>query len=141
MLANRLTHGVVPVRFIAFSMVGGLGLLIHVSVLVIVFQGLDHAFMAAQVIATLIAMTTNFLLNNVLTYRDMRLRGWGLVRGWLSFTAACSIGALANVGVAGWLFDSEPRLWLASAIAGLVIGAVWNYAVTTLYTWRRPRPG
>lgn len=139
MLANRLTNGVLPVRFIAFSMVGGLGLLVHLIVLVILFQGLGHDFVAAQVVATLTAMTTNFLLNNVLTYRDMRLRGWGLVRGWLSFSVACSIGALTNVGVAGWLFDNEPRLWLASAIAGVIIGAVWNYAVTTLYTWRKPR--
>jgi dolichol-phosphate mannosyltransferase len=89
----------------------------------------------AQAIATLVAMTSNFLLNNALTYRDRRLSGLGLLRGWLSFTFACSIGAIANVGVAGYLFRGEVS-WVLSALAGILVGTVWNYAVTSSYTWK-----
>jgi dolichol-phosphate mannosyltransferase len=68
----------------------------------------------------------------------MRLRGWGLVRGWISFVAACGLGALANVGIAAYLFEHS-AWWMASAIAGVLVGAVWNYAVTAVYTWKQPR--
>ena len=81
-------------------------------------------------------MTSNFVLNNALTYRDRRLRGWGILRGWLSFTLVCSIGLLANVGVASYLFASDAA-WALAALAGIAVGAVWNYAVTATYTWRR----
>ena len=52
------------------------------------------------------------------------LRGWGLLRGWFSFVAACSIGGLANVGIATWLFQREGG-WVVPAIAGVLVGAVW----------------
>jgi dolichol-phosphate mannosyltransferase len=96
------------------------------------------AFLISQTTATLVAMTSNFFLNNLFTYSDMRLRGWGLLRGWLSFVVACSVGALANVGIASWIFETH-SLWLLFALAGILVGAVWNYAVTAVYTWKRPK--
>ena len=83
------------------------------------------------------AMTSNFLLNNALTYRDMRLRGWRLLAGWASFTLVCSVGAFANVGIASYLFTMD-TVWVVAALAGIVVGAVWNYAVTSVYTWSKP---
>lgn len=139
MLLDRMLGGIVPVRFIGFALVGGFGLLVHLAVLGVSFKGLGLGFVAAQGLATLVAMTSNFLLNNILTYRDMRLRGWRMLSGWLSFSLACSVGALANVGVAGWLFAQRPDFWIASAIAGVLVGTVWNYAVTMVYTWKKPR--
>lgn len=140
MLLDRFTGGIVPVRFIAFSFVGGLGLLVHLLVLTALFKGAGTTFIWAQSGATFVAMTSNYVLNNVLTYRDMRLRGWGFVRGWVSFVLACSVGALANVGIADYLFHRE-SYWVLSAIAGVLVGAVWNYAVTAVYTWKTPKAG
>jgi len=88
------------------------------------------------VVATMAAMTFNFTLNNLLTYRDRRLRGLGLIRGWMTFNLACSVGAIANVGVASYLFGTHKDLWAISALAGIVVGAVWNYALTQTYTWK-----
>ena len=93
------------------------------------------SFVTGQAVATLVAMTTNFFLNNSLIYRDLRLRGRELFRGWLSFVLACSIGAIANVGIATYMFQAE-SYWVLSALAGILVGAVWNYAVTAVYTWR-----
>lgn len=95
--------------------------------------------MAAQAGATLVAITGNFALNNVLTYSDMRFRGRRWLTGWLSFSIACSVGALTNIGIAGWLFERQPDFWIASALAGILVAAVWNYAVTQVYTWKKPR--
>ena len=137
MLLDRLCGRVVPIRFIAFSLVGALGLGVHMATLALLLQGLGVGFVAAQSAATLVAMSSNFALNNLLTYRDMRLRGWGLLRGWVSFVAACSIGGLANVGIAAWLFQHQGG-WVLPAVAGVLVGAVWNYALTALYTWKPP---
>ncbi len=137
MLLDRLFGRVVPIRFIAFSLVGALGLGVHMAVLALLYQGFGAGFVAAQTAATLVAMSSNFALNNLLTYRDMRLRGWGLLRGWLSFVAACSVGGFANVGIAAWLFQHQGG-WVLPGAAGVLVGAVWNYALTALYTWRKP---
>ena len=54
----------------------------------------------------MVAMTFNFWLNNLLTYRDKKLDGAdGLFWGWLKFCGACAVGAFANVAVATVLED------------------------------------
>lgn len=142
MLGQKLLGPWIPVRFIAFSLIGAIGVLVHLAVLWPVLRIVgDQAFLAGQAAATLVAMTSNFLLNNLITYRDMRLYGVDLLWGWLSFVAACGIGALANVGIANYLFQVGHSGWILSALAGILVGAVWNYAVTAVYTWRRPRAG
>ena len=83
-------------------------------------------------------MTSNFTLNNALTYRDMRLSGWLWVKGLISFTLTRSLGTLASVGVASYPFKRH-ALWALSALAGIVVGAVWNYAMKASYTWRSTR--
>jgi len=126
----------IPVRFVVFMMVGGLGVFVHLAVLTSMFKLAGSSFLSGQSVATLVAMTFNFIVNNVFTYRDRRLSGWGWLWGWLTFVLACSIGALANVGIATYLFQEERAFWVLSAIAGIVVGAVWNYAVTSIYTWK-----
>ena len=84
------------------------------------------------------AMTFNFFLNNALTYRDRRLRGFKpLLDGWVSFCLVCSVGAVANVGVAAFLFTEHYAYATVSALAGILVGAVWNYALSSRFTWGR----
>lgn len=85
-------------------------------------------------------MIFNFALNNLLTYRDWRLRGWAWFKGLLSFMFACSIGALANVGIATYLFENRAQ-WTLAAFAGILVGVVWNYAVSQIYTWKKKVDG
>ena len=140
LLLDKMIGHLIPIRFITFTLVGGLGIVVHLLVLTLFFKGLQKEFVTSQAIATVIAMTFNFALNNVLTYRDMRLKGWQWLRGWVSFTLGCSVGAFANVGIAAYLFAMD-TFWLFSALAGVIIGAVWNYAITGTYTWRKPKAG
>jgi dolichol-phosphate mannosyltransferase len=138
LLLDKLIGHLIPVRFLAFSIVGAVGVAVHFAVLTLVFKGLHQGFVAGQWAATFVAMTFNYAVNNVLTYRDMRLRGWRWLRGWASFVAACSIGGFANVGIASTLYG-KGRGWFPAAIAGIIVGAVWNYAVTRMLTWGRAR--
>lgn len=136
LLADKTVGRILPVRFLTFAVIGGLGVFVHMAVFVILFQGLQTVFAMAQAVATGVAMVSNFTLNNILTYRDQRLRGKAWLKGLLSFVIACSIGALANVGVATFLFKNRAQ-WSLAALAGILVGSFWNYAVTRLYTWNK----
>jgi len=96
-----------------------------------------RGFAAAQAVAVAVAIGSNFLLNNAITYRDCRLRGWRLLTGALSFYGICGMGAFANVGVGSVVFWSDHRWWLAGA-AGALVGTGWNFLVSSIFTWRRP---
>ncbi|HEY3678359.1 MAG TPA: glycosyltransferase family 2 protein [Bradyrhizobium sp.] len=132
----KLTHDVVSLRFLMFAMVGSLGVIVHFATLYAVLRGFHARFAVAQGCAALLAMTSNFILNNFLTYRDQRLKGFGILRGLVLFYVVCGVGLAANVGVAFSVYAQEPIWWLAGA-AGALMGVVWNYAMSGLFVWRK----
>jgi dolichol-phosphate mannosyltransferase len=137
-LYDRMFGKAVPVRFAMFSAIGVLGLAVHMAVLWLLFRGVGSSFLAGTIVATFAAMTFNFFLNNTLTYRDRRLKGArALLDGWVAFCVVCSVGAVANVGVAAFLHDMRNGAWAASAMVGVLVGAVWNYALSSRFTWGR----
>lgn len=137
LLLDKTMGRVIPVRFVVFMLVGGLGVFVHMLALAGLNQALDISFMVSQTTATFVAMTFNFFANNTLTYRDKRLRGfWRILLGLLSFYAICSIGAISNVGIAAVLFMQHYSWWL-SGFAGVLLGVVWNYAASSIFTWRK----
>jgi dolichol-phosphate mannosyltransferase len=131
----KLTNDTVSLRFLLFAMVGGTGLFVHLGALFVALKVFELPFAQAQAVGAFLAMTSNFILNNFLTYRDQRLRGVAVVRGLIAFYLICSVGLFANVGVAFSVYDQEPIWWLAGA-AGALMGVVWNYAISGLFVWR-----
>jgi dolichol-phosphate mannosyltransferase len=137
-LYDRMFGKYVPVRFAMFSGIGAIGAVVHFLVLAVLFRHLGMNFVGATIAATAAAMTVNFFLNNALTYRDGRLKGArALFDGWVSFCVVCSVGAVANVGVAAFLYDSQSDTWIVSALAGILVSAVWNYALSSRFVWGR----
>jgi dolichol-phosphate mannosyltransferase len=139
LLLEKLVGPAVPVRFLLFSLIGGLGVGTHLLTLWFGTHVLLAAFSVSQAAATIIAMTGNFLLNNLFTYRDRRLRGRRLWQGLISFYAVCGAGAAANVGVAAHLAFDHHSWWLAG-LAGAAVSVVWNYAMSSIFTWSPRRP-
>lgn len=139
LLIDKAVGHVIPLRFVMFSSVGTVGLIVHLTVLASLNRGIGVAFAVANVTAAIAAMTFNFFLNNLLTYRDMRLKGfWPIMRGLVSFFAVCAIGTAANVGIAVVLFERNYTWWLAG-LSGIFMGAVWNYTATSIFTWQNVR--
>jgi dolichol-phosphate mannosyltransferase len=130
---KRIGHIIAP-RLLFFLLVGGSGVALHYLILSTLYLGFDVRFTVAQLAGTVLAMTSNFFLNNLFTYRDQRLRGMRLVRGLLSFYAVCGLGALANIGIAAFAFSKNIE-WALSAAAGIVVGTLWNYLATARFTW------
>ena len=80
-------------------------------------------------------MLANFQLNNLVTYRDTRLRGRALMHGLAVFLVGCGLGAYANIGIARLLYVDHAG-WTPAGLAGAAIGLVWNYAISATLVWR-----
>jgi dolichol-phosphate mannosyltransferase len=136
LLLAKYCGNAISVRFLMFGLVGASGLVVHLAALrlFLVLEGFE--FNLAQTLASFVAMTSNFFLNNQLTYRDRRLTGFKAIVGLLTFYAVCSVGVLANVGVANLVY-LDPAYWWFAGTAGAIMGAVWNYAASSALTWRK----
>lgn len=137
MLIDKRIGRFVPLTFLKFAAVGTLGLLVHLAMLAAMLR-LGAGFAASQSVAVLSAIAFNFVLNNNFTYRDRRLKGWRFFTGLLSFYLICGAGAVANVGVGELLFSQRQDWWIAG-VAGAMVGAVWNFAMGSVLTWKRGR--
>jgi dolichol-phosphate mannosyltransferase len=136
LLIDKALVGTVPLRFLSFAIVGSFGVLVHLAVLSAAGAA-GAPFIWAQTIATGVAMIANFQLNNIITYRDQRLRGGRLWRGLALFVAVCSVGAVANIGIARALYYGGSTGRTPAGLLGAVIGVVWNYAMSTTLVWGR----
>ncbi|MFT8674476.1 MAG: glycosyltransferase family 2 protein [Acetobacter sp.] len=134
LLADKFSHGLLPLRFVAFGLVGLVGVLANLLVMQVIslFGG---SFGVAQGVGTVVAMVLNFVLDNNFTYRDRRLKGVRCMRGLALFMLVCSVGGIANVGIAHMLYDQRYAI-NESSIAGAVLAAVWNYAMSSTIIWR-----
>jgi dolichol-phosphate mannosyltransferase len=136
LLLDKALGGLVPLRFLSFALVGGFGVLVNLAVLwLCTLVGIS--FDAGQLAGTVIAMVANFQLNNVITYRDQRLRGARLWRGLFLFMVVCGVGAVANIGIARALYHASGAGQIPAAAVGAVIGVVWNYAMSATLVWGR----
>ncbi len=136
LLLDKLIGRAIPLRFVMFVFVGGLGIIVHLAALAVLYRMARMSFVYAQAWATLVAMTFNFLLNNLTTFRDRRLRGFSMLSGLLIFCAICSAGGLVNIAFSTFLLAAGLPWW-AAGVPGAVVSSLWNYGVNTVLTWRR----
>lgn len=134
LLVDKTLGRLVPVSFVLYVLAGLSGLLLHLSILGVLYRLMGVSFVDAQISATVVAMISNFLVNNAVTFRSRRLRGILLAAGLTAYMAICGLGAIVNVQCAKYLYENSIHWWFAGA-AGALIGAVWNYAVSTQIVW------
>lgn len=136
LIADKWVGNYIPARLLLFAIVGGTGVVIHFSILSLLFLSLGEGFATSQLFATVGAMTTNYIFNNLVTYRDQRKRGFGFVKGLVGFYLICSVGLIGNVGIANAIFGMKYQWW-AAAGAGILIGTIWNYAASSMFVWKK----
>lgn len=134
-LIGRVLGGWIPPTAISFAIVGLTGVIVHMAALLVLLS-VGASFPVCQLGASLAATTTNFLLNNLLTFSDRRLTGTRLVIGFFSYLAVASVGILASVGVATLALSRLTHFTILAALAGIAIDAVWKYALSSRLVWR-----
>ena len=138
LLVDKRFGNLVNVRFVLFGMVGALGVGVHLLILRALLRAGGLSFAKGQAITTVTVMILNYVLNNSVTYRDRRLRGWKFWGGLLTFCLACGLGVVVNVGISSEAFRRGVP-WALAALTGLLFSATWNYGVTSVTTWRQGR--
>jgi dolichol-phosphate mannosyltransferase len=138
MLLSKLAGEYIPYRFISFIAVGFSGLFVHMLVLWLSHEVFQANFTLSQSLATFIAMTSNYVLNNIFTYHDLKKTGSLFWRGLLSFYLVCMLGALLNVSLATELYQREFS-WFVAGIFGALAGALWNFSISNMFVWNKNR--
>ncbi len=128
----------VPRRAISFALVGATGIATHLLIYFLSRQFLGASFESAQVFAVVSAASTNFLINNVLTFRTQQLKGWRLLLGLLRFLLVTSMGMVANVGVSSSLYHRTSGQPILAMFAGIAVDFVWKYAASSKFVWNTP---
>lgn len=124
-----------PARFV---LVGVIGVGVSTLVLWVARQGLGLPTAAAGVLAWWTSTTSNFLLNDIFTWRDrrsssLRLKGLRLLR----YYSATALGSVISLGILVLLADGLSVPLLVANLAAISVGGTINYLVHNVWTWKR----
>ncbi len=152
LLVEKATKGFLPARFVLFAGVGVTGVFVYGAVLYVchyLFRGNEpipfYRFRhvdgdtLSYCLAIWVSMTSNFFINNSITFRDKRLKGWGLLRGLMSFYVACSIGAVFSLFLSMYMKDKLGIHWFVAGVSAALMSSVWNYWASALISWRKAK--
>ncbi|MBV2350543.1 glycosyltransferase family 2 protein [Synechococcus sp. HK05] len=136
-ILHSLSLRLLPRRAISFGLVGVSGVAVQlIATQLLMLMGLG--FEQALPFAVVVAASSNYLINNALTFRFQRLQGVALLRGLLKFLLVASLPVLANVGLASAFYSLVARDTLWAQLAGILVVFVWNYAASSRFVWNTP---
>ncbi len=137
-LLHSLSLRLLPRRAISFALVGASGVMVQLITTAILMGLGQLQFEEALPAAVVTAATSNYLINNALTFRAQRLRGLNLLRGLVKFLLVASLPVLANVGLATTFYKFVAPNTLGAQMAGILVVFVWNYAASSRFVWNTP---
>jgi dolichol-phosphate mannosyltransferase len=137
-IVHTLLLRAVPRRAVSFALVGCFGIGVHLLMFALCSGLFRLTFEPAQGVAVVIAASCNYLVNNLLTFRAQKLRGWALVAGLLRFLLVASFGMTANVGVSSAFYHQVSPQPLLAMLAGIAVDFVWKYAASSRFVWNCP---
>ena len=137
-LIHTATLRLLPRRAISFGLVGTSGMVVQLLSTALLMSFFNLKFQQALPIAVITAASSNYLINNALTFRDRRQSGRQLIRGLLKFLLVASLPSLANVGLATSFYTLIQAHAIWAQLAGIVVVYIWNYAASSRFVWNTP---
>jgi dolichol-phosphate mannosyltransferase len=137
-ILHSLSLRILPRRAISFGLVGISGIAIQLLINQLLMEVGSLSFSQALPIAVISAASSNYLINNALTFRFQRLKGRALARGLLKFLLVASLPVLANIGLTSAFYSFVARDTLWAQLAGIFVVFVWNYAASSRFVWNTP---
>ena len=136
-LIHTSTFRILPRRAISFGLVGASGVVIQLlSTFILMTIGLS--FPQSLPLAVITAASSNYLINNILTFGDRRQKGRQLIKGLLKFLLVASLPSLANVGLATGFYNMIQSHAVLAQLAGIIVVYIWNYAASSRFVWNTP---
>ncbi len=137
-ILHSISFRILPRRAISFGLVGISGVAVQILLCQILTSLLGISFERALPFGVIIAATSNYLINNILTFRFARLQGLKLLGGLLKFLLVSSLPAMANIGLALAFYQNVARDSLWAQLAGIIVVFIWNYAASSRFVWNTP---
>ena len=135
-LIHSLSKRLIPRKAISFAFVGITGVLVQFIISYSFMWLLGFSFQNVLPIAVISAATSNYLVNNWLTFRVNRLRNKALFVGLLKFLLVSSLPIIANVGLASSFYKLISPNTFFSQLAGIIVVFIWNYAASSKLVWK-----
>ena len=135
---HNLSFRLLPRRAISFGLVGTSGVFVQLVVNQVLMVIGRINFEQALPIAVVAAASSNYMINNALTFRFQRLKGMALFKGLLKFLVVASLPVLANVGVATAFHRFVSTDLITAQLAGIIVVFIWNYAASSRFVWNTP---
>ena len=134
-ILNKVTNGIYPEKLSAYLFVGTLGLVLNYSALILTHLVFGLSYQISQVTAVLFSMLTNFHLNNSITFVRKKKTGRSYLSGLVLFLAINSIGFMANINIAIYLYNNNNSWWLSSFV-GVIAFTLISFLFTRFTIWK-----
>ena len=134
-ILNKATNGIYPEKLSAYLFVGTLGILFNYSALILTHIIFSLPYQISQIIAVLFSMLTNFHLNNSITFKRKKKIGWAYASGLILFLMINSIGFLANINIAFYLYNNDNSWWLSSFV-GVIAFTLISFLFSRFAIWK-----
>jgi dolichol-phosphate mannosyltransferase len=128
-------------RFLKFCVVGASGVPVNLLCTYLgyhlLFSGLDQAWRhgCSYVFGIAISIFTNFLLNDLWTWKDRRKAHRGFVGRMLRFYLVCSLASGIQFGTAMGLSLGLGLHYIAAQVIGIALATAINYLVNNVWTF------
>ena len=123
-------------RFLKFCMVGGSGILVNEGLLWLFTDGIGFFYLYSAIIGIEASIASNFILNNVWTFRDRRKASGGIFARFIRYNLACLIGVGLNVSILWLMTEIIGMHYLISNLFGIAVAVIWNYTASLKWIWK-----
>jgi dolichol-phosphate mannosyltransferase len=134
-LLHSFCGRIFPRRAVSFALVGSTGVFIQLSTIYFLLAVTNFDFETVLPVGVIIAASSNFIINNILTFRSNKLLGKSFYTGLLKFLLVSSLPIIANVGVTNLFYSKFSTNTFFSQLLGIFVVFIWNYAASSKVVW------
>jgi len=134
-LIHSFIRRIIPRRAVSFALVGSIGVFVQLFTIYFLIGVLNLAFEQVLPIGVIVAASSNFIINNLLTFRKNRLIGKRFFFGLFKFLLVSSLPIIANIGITNLFYSQLSINTFISQIAGILVVFIWNYAASSKVVW------
>jgi len=134
-LIHNFFGRIIPRRAFSFALVGLIGVFVQMFVIYFLLWVTDFDFEKVLPIGVILAATSNYTINNILTFRSNKLSGKNFYFGLFKFLLVASLPIIANIGVVNLFYKQLSSNTFSAQIAGILVVFIWNYAASSRVVW------
>lgn len=134
----RLGRKLIKVDFVRFCLVGGIGFLVNLGMLFLLYDLANLPIWLAQILGAECALISNFTFHHFWTYKghDVQKRKRLLLAQFhLSFWSGAAINSLIVVLLVSGLHVH----YFFGLVAGSAVALFWNFFWTKFFIWKTPQ--